>query len=307
MNTRKIIPFLTIALIMVFTSACGPSATVTETSIPTLDPLLNTSIAETAQSGVFGTLTQIALSLPTSTPTLQFTQTPTMTSTATATATSMKPMISVVVATLCRTGPGTVYDRVGELNINTLVEVYALDPSHSYYFIQNPNQPGSYCWVWGFYATPVNSYVGIPIYTPAYTPTPAISSTPTLTRTPTGTVTPVPGFTITNPVKRDCSGNQYLDVTITNIGGTIFKSGSVTIYNGTTVLVPTNASNDFVDLVGCDIHYSQGDLAPKEVGNLSSSVLPSGFSGKTLTIEVTLCSLDGMGGVCTTKSITYKS
>lgn len=306
MNAQKIFLFLSITFIMLITSACGPAATATATTIPTMDPIQNTSIAETAQAGVFGTLTQIALSIPTATPTLQFTETPSQTALPLASATSMKPMISVMVATLCRLGPGTVYDRVGELNINTMAEVYAMDPSHTYYFIQNPNQPGSYCWVWGFYATPVNSFVGVPIYTPAYTPTLAISSTPSLTRTPTGTVTPVPGFTVTNPKIRTCGASNFLDVTITNTGGTIFSSGSVTIDNGGSNLVPENSSNNFVDLVGCDIHYSQGDLAPKELGNLSSSALPGGISGMTLTVKVKVCALDGLGSPCVSKEITFK-
>jgi hypothetical protein len=179
MNAQKTFLFLSISFIMLITSACGSAVTATATTLPTLDPIQNTSIAETAQAGVFGTLTQIALSIPTATPTLQFTETPSQTASPLASPTSMKPMISVLVATLCRLGPGTVYDRVGELNINTMAEVYAMDPSRSYYFIQNPNQPGTYCWVWGFYATPVNSYVGVPIYTPAYTPTARYTSTPT--------------------------------------------------------------------------------------------------------------------------------
>lgn len=304
MKAQKTLTILSILLIVGFTSACGSAANPTATSIPTMDPLQNTSIAETAQAGVFGTLTQIALSAPTGTPTLQNTETPTETATPLASPTSMKPMISVLVATLCRLGPGTVYDRVGELNINTSVEVYAMDPSRTYYFIQNPNQPGTYCWVWGFYATPVNSFVGVPIYTPAYTPTLAISLTPSLTRTPTGTVTPVPGFTITNPIINTC--RKTLDVTITNTGGTIFKSGAVTVKNGSTTVAAQNASDDFVDYLGCTEKYRQGDLAPKEVGNLNSSTLAADYTGVTLTVEVTLCSLDGMAGVCSTKSITYK-
>jgi hypothetical protein len=184
MNTNKIVLFLSIALILLVTSACSP-APATETATPTQDTFINTSIAETAQAGVFGTLTQMALSIPSDTPTPIFTETPINTSTPLPSATSSKPMISVVMETLCRLGPGTIYERVGELGINTFAEVFAQDPSRDYYFIQNPNNPGTYCWVWGFYATPVNNFVGMPIYTPAFTPTPRYTSTPTLTSTVT--------------------------------------------------------------------------------------------------------------------------
>jgi hypothetical protein len=89
-------------------------------------------------------------------------------------------MISVDVETLCRLGPGTVYDRVGELAVGQLVEVFGLDPSREHYLIRNPAHPESFCWVWGFYATPVNNFAGIPVYTPMHTPTPRYTYTPTI-------------------------------------------------------------------------------------------------------------------------------
>jgi hypothetical protein len=89
-------------------------------------------------------------------------------------------MISVEIETLCRMGPGTIYDRVGELGVGQLVEVFGLDPSRDFYLIRNPAHPEGFCWVWGFYATPVNNFVGIPVYTPMYTPTPRYTYTPTI-------------------------------------------------------------------------------------------------------------------------------
>jgi hypothetical protein len=105
--------------------------------------------------------------------------------------TSNKPMISVSKETNCRLGPDTVYERVGQLDPGIMAEVFALDPTKYYYFIQNPSKPDTYCWIWGFYVTTVNDFVGVPIYTPAYTPIPVKTSTPGLTTTPTvtGTIT----------------------------------------------------------------------------------------------------------------------
>jgi hypothetical protein len=188
------------------------------------------------------------------------------------------------------------------------VQVYALDPSRGYYFIENPSQKGTYCWVWGFYATPVNSFVGIPVYTPAYTPTLAQTYTPSMTRTATGTLTPTPGFTLTNQHVRDCSG-RYLEVTVTNTGTTIFRSGSVTIVDTTDAAgnVPANASNDFVDYkTDCTVNYAQGDLITGEKGNLSSGVFPAGLlPGHHLNVTVRVCSLDGMAGTCVEKSFAF--
>jgi hypothetical protein len=103
-------------------------------------------------------------------------------------------MISVSKETNCRLGPDIVYDRVGGLVPGVMPEVFALDPTRSYYYIENPTYPGSYCWVWGFYATEVGDFSGLPIYLPGPTPTPMNTTTPG-TPTPTG---PTPtGFTAT--------------------------------------------------------------------------------------------------------------
>lgn len=179
MNTKRTLLLLSLAVILIMTSACGPGAA-TETEAPTQDPVLITSIAETAQAGVFATLTQAVLNLPSETPTPFATLTPEQTATPLPTSTLSKAMISVEVETLCRTGPGTVYERVGELGIGKMVEVFGLDPSRDYYLIQNPAHPEGFCWVWGLYATPVNNFAGIPVYTPAYTPTLRYTYTPTV-------------------------------------------------------------------------------------------------------------------------------
>jgi hypothetical protein len=179
MNMKRTLYILSLALILIVTSACGPAAA-TETEVPTQDPVLITSIAETAQAGVFATLTQIALDVPSKTPTPFATLTPEQTATPLPTSTSSKAMISVEVETLCRMGPGMIYDRVGELAVGKMVEVFGLDPSRDYYLIRNPAHPESFCWVWGFYATPVNSFAGMPVYTPMHTPTPRYTYTPTI-------------------------------------------------------------------------------------------------------------------------------
>lgn len=301
---RNLFMFLIIAVILALVSACGSRPSTNAT--PTTDTA-GTSIVETAQAAVLQTLTQQALENPSETPTLAATFTPFLTDTPIASGTPSVPMISVVMETLCRLGPDKVYDRVGVLGVGIPVQVYALDPSRQYYFIQNPSQAGSYCWVWGFYATPMSSFIGVPVYTPMFTPTPALSPTPSLTRTPTGTLTPTPNFSISNPVKRACSSSDYIDVTVTNTGGVVFQSGGISIQdhnNGLTVGEVVN--NLFNDMVGCDVHYSQSDLAPLEVGNLSSAALPFNVTGHNLTLNVKLCSLDNLAGTCVVKSINFK-
>ena len=80
MNTKKNFFIMTLAITLIVISACGPAETV-ETEIPTQDPVIITSIAETAQAGVFATLTQSVLDLPTEMPTPFATFTPENTAT----------------------------------------------------------------------------------------------------------------------------------------------------------------------------------------------------------------------------------
>jgi hypothetical protein len=206
MNTRKSILFFTLALMLLVSSACGSAQA---TTVPTEDNSIQTELANTAQAAVIGTLTQVALSNPSDTPTPTFTETPIQTNTLVPSATSNRPMISVSKETNCRLGPDVVYDRVGSLNPGVFAEVFALDPTKFYYYIENPNSSGSYCWVWGYYATEVNAFTGLPVYTPGPTPTPANTSTPNLTTTPTVT------GTITNA--GSCSTVSYLPANNTKI------------------------------------------------------------------------------------------
>jgi hypothetical protein len=304
MNSKVIVASLAMILTLLAASACGPKPA---TEVPTQDPLLiQTMVVETAQAAVVQTLTQMALSIPSNTPPF-FTDTPAFTASPLPSATSSKPMISVSMETLCRLGPGVVFDRVGSLPVGVFAEVVGVDPSHAYYFIRNPSQPESYCWVWGFYATTVNNFTGVPILTPAFTPTLVLTATRTNTPTVTGTTTPVVNFTITNPAIRDCNGEKFLDVTITNTGNTIFRSGSVAVSAANSgSSVPENASNVFEDKLGCAIKYSQSDLAPKEVGNLNSAAISFDIAGDTLTISVKVCPEDNLAGTCSAKSITFK-
>jgi len=201
MNKKNFMYLLSTTLILLVISACGPAA---ETTAPTQEGALQTAIVDTAQAAVAGTLTQMALLRPSDTPIPTFTEIPLLTETKRPRATSDKPMISVSKETNCRLGPDVVYERVGMLDTGVMAEVFALDPSRGYYYIENPDNPGTYCWIWGFYVTQVNDFALLPIYTPANTPKLANTSTPSLTTTftPTGTLntpTPTPTGTLNTP------------------------------------------------------------------------------------------------------------
>lgn len=269
MKTTRTILFLLLALLLAATSACGKSA---ETNTPMPESVVFTSIAETAQAAVQGTLTQMALSIPTNTPTPFVTVTPFLTSTDIPTATSNRPMISVSKETNCRLGPDTVYEIVGQLDPGIMAEVFGLDPTRYYYYIEAPGKPGTYCWIWGFYVTRVNDFVGLPIYTPAHTPIPPATSTPTLTVSPTvtGTITTTtPTCTVISQSPANNSkftpGQLYVDL------NWVVKNSSLTAWD------KSNVSFKFIS--GTNLHSVT-------VSNLPDNVAPGSTATLLLDLNV---------------------
>ncbi len=274
MNTKKTLLFLATALMLLVSSACGPAA---ETEAPTQEGAQLTAVFETAQAAVAGTLTQMALSNPSDTPVPFLTETPFQTGTALPLPTSNKAMISVSKETNCRLGPDVVYEKVGLLAPGIMTEVFALDPTRGYYFIENPGQRGTYCWVWGFYATQVNDFTGMPIYTPAHTPIAANTSTPTFTptgtlNTPTGTLN-TPTTKPTTPVYK-CSFVSIIpkDHDKFKVGETQYdliwvvkNDGLTTWKQGTVFYQFKSGTNMHNNLTKSDLTK---DIAPKEESTL---------------------------------------
>ena len=80
-----------------------------------------------------------------------------------ATALPTKPMLSVTVATNCRSGPGIKYPITGSILIGDSYEVTARGPStHPYVIIRNPGG-GADCWAWLEFATITGDTNPLPI------------------------------------------------------------------------------------------------------------------------------------------------
>ena len=104
------------------------------------------------------------------------TEAPSETPEPTVTATLGPPMLSVSLDTNCRFGPGDVYDYLGAILVGEEALVTGKLADESYWYIENPDAPPPYCWVWGMYATIIGDKSGIPILAPPPTPTPALGS-----------------------------------------------------------------------------------------------------------------------------------
>ena len=89
----------------------------------------------------------------------------------TPTATPCVPMVSVSVDTKCRTGPGSAYGYLGALLVGERAEVVGQSSVPNYWVIDNPDNPGQSCWLWGQYAQVICDTGALPILTPPPTPT----------------------------------------------------------------------------------------------------------------------------------------
>jgi hypothetical protein len=103
---------------------------------------------------------------------------------------STLPTISASVNTNCRYGPDRVFPVLGYLLTDQTSEVHGKDPYGYWWYIENPEKPGEYCWVWGETTQVEGDTSDVPIKEPPPTPSPTPTDTPTPTPTPTATVEP---------------------------------------------------------------------------------------------------------------------
>lgn len=256
------------------------------------------------QLAVEQTLTAIALQNPSETPSPSpiptLTEMPTLeilpTGSPTATASpiplfSVTPstiFVSVSVATNCRSGPGKVYDYRGALLVGETTEVVGWEGSGEYWYVRNPDKAGDFCWVWGKYATLTGSPAGLPALTPPPTPTPA------------------PDFSIVSVRVDSCVG-WFISVKVKNTGTITFDSIRVNVEDtNTKKTVGSPVYDGFEEWKGCIGSAPINTLASGKTGYVQSNDFNYDPSGNNLKITVTLCSEDGGGGMCVSRSKTVK-
>ncbi|MEW5939300.1 MAG: hypothetical protein AB1750_06550 [Chloroflexota bacterium] len=225
--------------------------------------------------------------IPSATAINTFTPIPTLSPTLILTATSSVPLISVSVDTNCRVGPGKVYDRVGGLYVGQTAEVYARNPGGDYWYIRLPENPGIFCWVWGYYATVVGNVAALPVYTPPPTPTPA------------------PGFELSYAGLDSCVG-WWVELKLKNTGGAAFKSYSLSVKDTVTDVTLTDYGNGFTDLGGCLTSSVIASLEPGQSAIISAPAFAYNPDNHKIRATVTLCAGLNQSGKCVTETIDFK-
>lgn len=223
----------------------------------------------------------------TNTPAAQETVTPEVSATQTTmptqtqTPTPDAPSVSVSGDTYCRFGPGDVYEALGILNTDQESELIAKNPSGTFWFIENPDNPGERCWIWGNYATPQGPTEGLPVYTPPPTPTPNAG--------------------ISASFSYVCA-EWYFDFKVKNTGSVAFESYQITLQdksNGITETTQVNLWPGGCTGGGPDV------LHPGDQGRAYAEFLQTSPLGHKMSATLKACQKENLGGTCVTTTFSF--
>jgi uncharacterized protein YgiM (DUF1202 family) len=198
------------------------------------------------------------------------------------------PSVQVSIDTNCRSGPGKSYTWLGALMVGEEAVITGKDPQGLYWYIQNPNQEGNYCWIWGFYATISGNTAPLPIYTPGPTPTPD------------------PNFSTDFHQVESCAGAWQVEFTVVNNGLVNLESISSSVKDTVTGNSSGKSSkNFFTEKNGCADVSSYDRLKPEKIGYTVSLDLPSDPTGHLVYASLTVCTEDNLYGDCRTREFYF--
>lgn len=225
---------------------------------------------------------------PSETPEPDITDTPTLTPTATDTPTPDVAMIYASSNTNCRTGQGTVFKWLVTLQKGEESEAVGVDTSGDYWYIRRPDVPSQFCWLWGKYATPSGPYESLPVYTQVPTPTPGFDYKLTF-------------YNVTH-----CVGNSYVQFQIDNTGSFPLESWKSTGTDNSGGIANLVVQEDeFFYHNNCPTTQSQNDLEPGE-GSYLNVTFMADPTGHNLTVNIKVCTENGMAGECLKKTFDIK-
>lgn len=226
---------------------------------------------------------------PTDTPTPESTPTETLTPTAAV------PIISASTATNCRRGPSVLYaPPIGVLKVDQTSEVHGRNAEGTWWYIQNPSNPSTFCWVWGETTSVQGSTSALPVITP-----------PPLPPTPTPTATPGANFSAAYETVHDCGGVPTAIFRITNDGGDL-ESLNLRIDDITAATTLYGPSASDAPFMGARSECPPGgDTLPAGDTLYVGGAIGSGNSGHTARATIRLCSEDDLDGACRDRTVEF--
>ena len=198
------------------------------------------------------------------------------------------PAVQVSVDTNCRSGPGKSYTYLGALLVGDETSIYGLDPSGSWYYINNPEKEGEFCWIWNYHAQTSGNTDPLPVYTPGPTP---ISD---------------PNFSVGFREVESCGGAWQVEFEIVNTGGRVIESVSTFVQDTVTSAKTVNSSkNAFERKTGCTLDQMPDSRGPGDTGFTVSLDLANNPTGHLTYASVTVCTLDNLAGDCRTREFYF--
>lgn len=192
-------------------------------------------------------------------------------------------------ATNCRTGPAESFPLEAVLEVGETVQVAARAEGLNYLLVTNPDHPDQHCWLWAQFATVEGETEGLPVHTPAPSPTPLV------------------GFELFVHSFQECAGDTRLVLIVRNAGARRLMTaewGVFDIDTGDFWLPPRFERHPFADTsVACP----PGHGNRLEPGAGAFIILPLGSppSGHFAYATIKLCSEDYLAGDCAAEEIYF--
>ena len=189
------------------------------------------------------------------------------------------------------------FKSVAIIKSGQVVEVIARNPENTSFYIKNPYEDNSTCWIFVKELAFEGNAEGLDIAT--------LQPTPTPTRTPT----PNANFSLTYSSLVACGGSNYaFKLYIQNLGATPWQFISITGSDTVTGFAINHTSNVFDQYSGCSTVNPQ-DMVMGGDDTYAMNVNPGEFNydptGHQINLSVKLCTLDNAGGTCVTKPISF--
>ena len=244
--------------------------------------LVATVYAQTARANA-GTASQAAQA----TDTPEFTFTPSFTPSATFTLTPSTPMVSVSVATNCRSGPTPQYALLGVLQVGESAEVVGRSVLTDTMIIKLPSKPEVTCWLWAQNAILSGDISKLPIVSIPFTPTPVAS------------------VSVVYSATQYCLGLYRFKFQITNNGATTWESNRVVVTDQNTSITRTISYDDFPYYTAACDSKTDLNLEAGEVGFSMSDGFALDPAGHDITATILVCSQNGLAGTCLEKTVSF--
>ncbi len=226
--------------------------------------------------------------------TSEFTATPTLTLLPSLTPTPLFPSITANQNTNCRTGPGKDYDPpVGVFKKGTTAQVLARNSDNSWYYIENPSKPGSFCWVWNQTTVADNPTLGLPVFTP-----------PPLPPTGTPTATQALGWEADFVKIRDCDGPTAI-FSVDNTGDDLESLVLTIVDRDTNDKLYGPKTSDAPFMYTSNECPPGGDVLPEGKTFYVGGSIDDASSGDKLRATIKLCTLDDAEGTCDTQTVDF--